>query len=502
MEPARKPTPIRDIAAFAGLAIVLFGAQFSHDRIVGSDGFFHVAQARRIAAGDMPWMPLSIFGDGWVDHQLLFHVLLAPLAAALPGVTAAKAGAALFGALGLFALYGALRRQGAPLPFLFALAPIAVSWTVLVRFEMPRAQGLSLALLFACIIALLEGRTRLLFALSWIYAWTYQVALLVLPVAILHAVVSRQPVGFERPRAAWTGPVAALAGLAAGFVIHPHSPGTLRFLWQHVILKVANRDALPVGTEWLDGGLGALVRTGGGGLAMLVVAALLLWRGSSRELPASRATVFAVLLAAGGTVGAVLSTKFVEYSVPLSAFALGMAVRDARRERGAPGLGVLGLWTAVIAAGIAWSVHQTTTAVTATEPDPDRLAPAMRWASEHIEPGERIYHFSWNDWPELVFHGPAWEYVVGLDPHFLHLADPELWDLYDKVGQGWGANPSKPIAERFGARWAILVLPYPGDPLTLLGNDPGLRLAWQGRDAVIYEVIHPDATSGRPRGSP
>ncbi|MCO4768937.1 MAG: hypothetical protein KDA24_02840 [Deltaproteobacteria bacterium] len=490
MEPTRKPGTSLDLLALAGLLLIVGSAQFAHDRIVGSDGFFHVAQARRILTDDMPWMPLSIFADGWVDHQLLFHAALAPFAWMLDPITAAKVGAALFGALALWVLHLTLRRQGAPLPFLFALLPLAVSWQFLVRLEMPRVQGLSLALMLGCVIALLEGRTRLLFALAWVYAWTYQVALLVLPIAVLHALVSRLPVGMEQRRRAWSGPLAALAGLTAGFVVHPHSPGTLRFLWQHVVLKVLNRDTLPVGSEWLTGGPVELMRTGGGGVALLILAIVLL-RPRAGRLPPSRSTIFTVLLASAATVGALLSTKFIEYSVPLSALAVGLSVRDARRERARLPAGAAALFVAIALVATAWSTLEARDAVLATEPSPHRLAPAMQWASEHIPPGERVFHFSWNDWPELVLHGPAWEYVVGLDPHFLQLAEPELWDLYDKIGRGWGANPSKPIAQRFGARWAILVLPYPGDPRGVLGADPGLRLAFDGEHALIYEVVGP-----------
>jgi len=499
MRAERKHGKPIDLLAFVGFAAILAIAQFSHDRLVGSDGFFHIAQAARVTTGTMPWMPLSVFADRWVDHQLLLHAVLAPLAWVFPPVLAAKIGATLLGACGLLGLFVVLRRQGAPLPFLFALLPVAVSWQFLVRLEMPRAQGLSLALMMGCVLALLEGRGRLLFALAWIYAWTYQVALLVLPIAVLHALVSRLPLGVERPRRAWAGPIAAAGGLLAGFVVHPHSPDTLRFLWQHVVLKVLNRGELPVGSEWEVGGLGPLVSMGGGGLALLLVAGMLLARSRSNpELPPSRATVFAVALAACATGGALLSSKFIEYSVPLSAFALALSVRDSRRLRtrvpSGAGLGFAG----VVLAGLLLSGTLATAAVQRVEPDPQRLAPAMRWASEHIAPGERIFHFSWNDWPELVLHGPAWEYILGLDPHFLALADPALWDLYDKIGRGWGANPSKPIAARFGARWAILVLPYPGEPRALLDADPGLRLAFEDESAVIYEVVAPRAGDPSP----
>ena len=112
----------------------------------------------------------------------------------------------------------------------------------------------------------------------------------------------------------------------------------------------------------------------------------------------------------------------------------------------------------------------------------------MAWLSAHAEEGEIIYHFDWGDLPELVFHAPQLRYIVGLDPHFLALARPDLWDLYEKIGHGWGKNPSKPIRERFGARWAVLVLPWAGARESL-SQDPQLVVRFADKGAVVYEVL-------------
>lgn len=479
------------MSAYVFLAILLLAAQFAHDRMVGLDGFFHVQQARA-PWGGMPWMPLSLFADGWVDHQLLFHVLLAPLTWVFDGIVAAKVGAALLGAFGLWGIYVFLRVEGAPLPLLFALLPAAMSWQFLVRLEMPRVQGLSLGLLLLVSLALVRDRPRAAFALSFAYAWAYHVSALVLPVAALHVVIGLLPLAVERPRLAWRAPAAAVAGLVSGFVIHPHSPRTLRFFWQHVVLKVQNRAALPVGGEWEQGGVTALLAVAGGGVAALIVAAgLAAWRrGQRAELPVSRLTIFALVLAAGATVGALRSTKFLEYSVPLSCLALGLAVRDRRLFRGRVSMKTALPLAALVLIGFLGSSWRAADAIQREEPAPDRLETAMRWLHAEDPSGPMVYHFSWNDFPELVFWGPENRYVVGLDPHFLYLQDPALWDLYAKIEQGWGTNPSKPIHQRFGARWAVLVLPWPG-AVEILDADPGLSLAYSDDHARIYRVNAP-----------
>jgi hypothetical protein len=87
----------------------------------------------------------------------------------------------------------------------------------------------------------------------------------------------------------------------------------------------------------------------------------------------------------------------------------------------------------------------------------------------------------------LVFHGPEYRYIAGLDPHFLALHDADLWDLYAKLERGWGTNPSKPIHARFAAKWVVLVLPHDGAE-ALLSGDPGLRVLHRDPSAIVYAV--------------
>ena len=484
-----------DLLALALMLAGSFALQFSFVELDGVDGFFHVLAAAHVVEGirgEMPWMPLTVFGDGWVDHQLLFHVVLAPLAWLLPGVSAAKAGAAILTGLAGYALFRFLRRFGAPWALALAALPFALSWTFWARMEMPRTQSMSLILLLWTMAALLRGRAGQVFAASWLYAWTYHVSVIVLPIALLHAVVAAlTPTAATSGarRSLWRGPAAAAAGLACGFALHPHTPRTRRFLYRHALLKVINRDALPVGPEWLAGGPEKLLATAGWAVLALLAAAVLIAGARRWTVPA----VFLTLVAACATAGALFANKFVEYSVPLSFVALGVALGERRSHTGPllPGWrrpAVRAAAAMLVTALLLWSGSSIHRAVKDHFYSPDRAGPAMAYLAAHAEPGERIYHFAWSHFPELVFHGPQFGYIVGLDPHFLAWKDPELWDLFWKISQGWGDNPSRPIRERFGCRWAVLLLPYPG-ARELLGGDAGLEEVYADEGAVVYRVI-------------
>ncbi len=475
--PVGRP-PRGEIALAAALCAALScGLQASFDRVIGSDGFFHIAQAARVWGGGMPWMPNSVFADGWVDHQLGFHLLLWPLTLVLPPIAAAKAGAALLGAAALFAIWLFARRAAMPVPWAVALLPIGLGWLFWLRLEMPRTQSLSLVLLIACLAALREDRPRQVAAVAAAFAWTYHVALIVLPVSAGWAAVQGLRERSLRPLRL---PAAAALGLALGWTIHPHFPRTWRFLHQHVVLKVLNEDALPVGLEWTDGGTDALLRHGWGALLALAVAAAGLAMSKRRRTDA----IALFGLGVASTAAVLVGTKFVEYALPLSFLAAGAAARDAWPV---PPRAARRVLLAICAAAVLASGAAVRRAVLHTEPPPDRLVPALQAVRDVAAPGDVVFHFSWNDFPELALWGPEFRYVVGLDPHFLALHDPELWALYEAIGGPFDGRRSRFIADRFHARWALLVLPYPGGE-EALSHDPGMERIWGDEHAVLYEV--------------
>ena len=102
-----------------------------------ADTAYHVAVSRLIARHGIlhafPWTPFSWLADHYADKELLFHLLLVPLAG-LPWITAAKVAGTVAGAALLLALYLVLRKEGGPGAGLWALLPLGASASFLLRF--------------------------------------------------------------------------------------------------------------------------------------------------------------------------------------------------------------------------------------------------------------------------------------------------------------------------------------------------------------------------------
>ena len=84
-----------------------------------------------------------------------------------------------------------------------------------------------------------------------------------------------------------------------------------------------------------------------------------------------------------------------------------------------------------------------------------RYQSAALWMQDHVPPGEKIFHLSWGDFPELFFFDPQLRYLVGLDPTFMYATDPEQWRLFDAVGSGEADDLFGTIQGTFGCRYVF-----------------------------------------------
>jgi hypothetical protein len=72
----------------------------------------------------------------------------------------------------------------------------------------------------------------------------------------------------------------------------------------------------------------------------------------------------------------------------------------------------------------------------------------------------------------------------------MQLYDADLYNLWVKITQGRVENPSRIIADTFGAHWIHTDLNH-RDFLRVAAKDPGLKEVFRDSQAVIFEVITP-----------
>ena len=99
-----------------------------------------------------------------------------------------------------------------------------------------------------------------------------------------------------------------------------------------------------------------------------------------------------------------------------------------------------------------------------------------------------MFQTDWDDFPRLFYYNTHNTYLIGLDPTYMQLYDPESYDLWVLITRGELQQPSQFIANHFQAGYVHSDLQH-GDFLRQAGQDPGLREVYRDEQAVVFEVV-------------
>jgi hypothetical protein len=394
-----------------------------------------------------PWTPFSWLSDHYADKELLFHLLFIPFLK-FGWIRAAQIIDTLCGATILFTIYLILRREGVARAWLWALIPLAASHTFVYRFSIVRPHLLSITLAILVLWGATTGRLRLLAAVSAVYPWAY-VAWAMPVVLVALAEVARCLSG----RAMRFKPLlATVAGIAAGVALHPNSLNLIRLAWIQIV-DVLFRNAWGAKTGF-DLGLEFLPETVEGwarGLLVCVVMAVtalyLAWRDrQADELPLA----FALATLAYAVMTA-KSCRFLEYFVPFSAVSLALAARPVR-WRFLPHL------IFVLALVYTISLNHRFLRSFADSPDclPESVVAFLR---EKIPPGSQVFTTDWSSTGGLMIALPGRKFIVGLDPTFFYLKDPDLYRLWYGIAHDAPPDTVDQIRQKFSARYVVCFYP-------------------------------------------
>lgn len=489
----------------AALFLIFFLAtaliQFTTPDLPDNDGFYHIKLAWLMRTEglkpDFPYLPLSILNEGeFYDHHFLFHVALMPFTFG-DLRTGAKWAAVTFASLAFLAIWYLFQRQRVPFAWLWAIGLLGVSDAFLYRMSITRAQSLSLGMLALAYAWLLEGKYKRLAVLGFIYVWMYDAFPLMIALAVSHLLA----VAVTERRIEIRPVLYTAAGIALGMLINPYFPDNLIFSYHHMLPKLADATSVSVGNEWypydtkqlLDNSLPALVAFASGALALGL---------SARKMEARTALGLFVALLFGLML--FQARRFVEYFPPFALIfatfawtpllepkpALAPASSSARGTSTLLQnyLAVTLLFLAV-ASGLIRSVPPAREAIDRAKPY-GLYANASLWLEKNTPAGSRVFQTDWDDFPRLFYYNTHNTYLVGLDPTYLQLYDPELYSTWVDITRGDVENPSEVIASTFGSRYVHTDLNHKGF-LRVAAEDPGLEEVYRDDQAVIFEVISP-----------
>ncbi|MCG3207428.1 MAG: hypothetical protein FOGNACKC_01028 [Anaerolineae bacterium] len=480
-------TGIGLLTIFVALMAVV---QFATPNLAGNDGYYHIKLAQVMREqGLRPsfiWLPLTILNvESFYDHHFLYHVLLMPFTL-FDLRLGAKWASVIFPALTFLSGWILLRGQRVPFAPLWALGFMAVSSAFLYRMSMPRVQALSLLVLLLALHLVFTRRYRWLALLGFLYVWLYDAfPLIVVVVGVYTALRWLIDRRFEWTPLAYTG-----LGVALGLVINPYFPDNLVFIYHHLAPKLADATATKVGNEWYPYRTWTLVENSAGALLVFVAGVFALGF-TERRMNSATATLLTVSLLFG--VMLFKSRRFVEYYPAFALLFCALAWTPLLNQwldqrRWAKWAAPLAL-AALLLPGIWWSVQGGQNSLRDSKPA-GLYSGASAWLVQNTPAGSRVFQTDWDDFTRLFFYNTHNTYLVGLDPTYLQLANPALYDLWVDITKGKVADPSGVIETEFGARYVLTDLNHK-DFLRKAKNDPRLVETYRDDEAVIFAITSP-----------
>jgi hypothetical protein len=501
-----------------GLFLLFFAVmawlQFSTPDMPDNDGYYHIKMAYLMRTQgltpDFPWLPLTILNPReFYDHHFLFHVALIPFTFGDLRL-GAKWASVFFASLSFLTVWWFLNRQRVPYAFLWSLGLLAVSEAFLYRMSITRAQSLSLAVLVLGLHCLLNGKYGRLSLLAFFYVWLYDAFPLLLLVAFLHAIA----VWLVERRLELRPLVFVAAGTALGLLVNPYFPYNIVFAYRHILPKLFEATEVSVGNEWYPYSTGQLLENSPLSLAAFLAGALALGLKGER-MDVRTATSFL----AASLFGLMLfqARRFVEY---YPAFALifaalawtpiiernrsvtsqpggemtestGVQRRFQLRGRSWSELGKAWLPFLMIAAfivvGTLGSLSGTRDNLQGAKPY-DLFAGASAWLQANTSAGERVFQTDWDDFPRLFFYNSDNTYIVGLDPTYLQLYNPAVYNRWVQITRGDVDQPSQAILDEFAARYVVSDLNH-GDFIRRANDDPAMREVYSDDGSIVFEIV-------------
>jgi hypothetical protein len=480
------------LAGAVAIALIFWWLQYSTSAICCGDydGYYHIKWARllwdNMRSGHFPpafpWLPLTTLNPrNYVDHHLLYHIILIPFTWFRDMQTGAKVSAILFASIAVFSCYWLIVRYEIRYRLVWLLAILACSAPFLYRMNMAKAPPFAIIFLIVGTYFLFEKKFWPLLPLAFIFTLSYDMFVLLLIAVLAWTIV----IGWSEERFEWRPLVFVSAGIAAGLVINPYFPHNLTLFYEHARMKITAGDfATKVGQEWYPYDTAEFLANCYVALAAMLVGYLAFdFSDRKRAQRPLYFMIFSTLLLLMNARWKRFAEYFPPFAILFAAFTLesfwqGRAVftklpQDVladlqpffdrqetaaaeKEKKSESNWQLLKAAFVAVALGVALFANVYRTSRDIRESDPrDHYAKGALWMRANVPAGEMVFNTDWDDFPRLFYYDPTHVYTSGLDPSYLHEKNPDLSDLYVKITTGEQEDPGPLIRDKFGARWVF-----------------------------------------------
>lgn len=526
------------------LSILYFSLILPWNGFMDPDALYHAKMSALIWSHgplrSFPWLDLTAFSQHFADIHFLFHLIVAPFTVLFGILNGARVATVLLSALCIFIFSRCLRWLNVQRP---------ISWTVILlsmqpfifRLLLGKATPIAIICFVIGICATwkrspwIVGLVALIFSLSHAGAIILLVSIGLLGVgeALFDRIVLEQKLSEIIRRLPWREFIAACVGWILGFFIHPNFPANVRLSWTQIVtigLGTPYQHVI-LGNEWLPSSFIWLITSN-----ILLIIALFaglwaLYLAHRMPLDIARAR----FICGGGFVVAALyaltikSQRGIEYAIPMAVLWLAnlwslidlpllssrlRRLCDARRdplvERSAdplrdPSVSSDFTWDdrsgrvrmiiifVVIVSLMSFQVYKTWNSFRPTKYPDNVYQSSMQAISSQAQPGDRVFHSSWDEFPMLFVVDDRLKYISGLDPTFLYVASSTLSDQVRDVT--WDVTTSTQeatwslIHDQLRSRFVFILKKLHYNLYHFVSTDPRFKLLKEDETSAAFEVM-------------
>ncbi len=486
------------------------------------DAFYHAKMVELIKAHGLvknfKWLPLTTLNENYIDHHLLYHLLVLPLTSFLPVFWAVKFAAALFAAGCLVVFQWFLDKFKIKFSWLYTFI-LLTAYQFIFRINLPKASALSLIWLIIFIYLIFNFKDKWswkIFFLMGTYVWLYGGWVIALGVAVIYGLVAtifnwyhqfleHQQTSFKffLKNLFHLMPFKLLlnvsTGLLAGLVVNPYFPINLKFYWQQIIeIALVNyKNIIDVGGEWYATPLGQLIQNNVLVVILLLISFLTFFIYFKRQNKKTWTLFIISLVFAALTLK---SRRNLEYFIPLSllfcALTFNLFIKNwlqikkniyEFRKQHQLVTYILTFFLIFYLPILAIANFHGIKAALAQNYKLGQFQKVMLWLKAHSQTDTIVFHDRWDDWPVFFYYNTHNRYIIGLDPTFMYLKNPQLYQLWHKIVYQQIKQPCHLIQQKFFASF-IFVKRENLKLNQIIKIDKACYLVYDDKDGWLYKI--------------
>lgn len=506
--------------------------------LLDPDSFYHAKMADLLAQGvfikNFPWLPFTIFSHSYINHHFLYHLLLIPFVKIWSPLWGIKMATVFFATSTIVIFYWFLKRFKIRFPFFWTSLLLTCS-VFLTRINLDKVPAAAIPILLLSLYTLFKKKYVGLAIMSFAYVWLYNTWPILLVTVLIYCfsstfkkIITDQPARkglfslvLEFAKNLFRQEnikifLFCLLGIIGGLVFNPYFPQNIYFDWVHIVqIGLKNyQNILPVGAEWYPYHPINLITDNI--LIILPWVIALAWfiisfkkNKENQYFGQTKAGLTLFIISVLFFIYTIKSKRNIDYFIPLAvlftAFSFNQLLTNLPWKSYFQNFNFVNknmahrLITAMLSFLIlilvffsAISIFKNVWLAKKNEfsggSSFNRFENAATFLKENSQPGEIIFHSSWDEFPFLFYHNDKNYYTAGLDPTFSYAENKALyWLWYNIITGQQTKNLNLDIKNYFNTK-LILVKESFKELKNNLDKDEGSKLIYQDKEAYIYRL--------------